>query len=232
VNHFRAVELAFYLLLAFEVVGLVFGLARSVANAFGKQLEIFSLILLRGAFEEFGILDEPVAWAQARGVGVRMLVAGAGALAIFVVLGVYYAAQRHPPLSSDARETRSFINAKKGVASFLLVAFVLLAVRAIAFGAHEFFESFYTILVFADVLVVLLSIRYSASYDVVFRNSGLALATVILRLALAAPSGWNAALGTAAALFALGLTYAYNRLGPVLRRARETAAPAREAGRP
>src|SRR5512144_3272009 len=46
-NHFHAVQAAFYLLLAYEVLGLVFGLARSVSNATGKQLEIFSLILLR-----------------------------------------------------------------------------------------------------------------------------------------------------------------------------------------
>ncbi|HEY6106797.1 MAG TPA: hypothetical protein VIV59_12490, partial [Anaeromyxobacteraceae bacterium] len=45
-NHFHAVQVAFYLLLAYEVLGLVFGLARSVSNATGKQLEIFSLILL------------------------------------------------------------------------------------------------------------------------------------------------------------------------------------------
>ncbi len=32
-------------------------------------------------------------------------------------------------------------------------------------------------LIFADVLVVLISLRYSASYHVVFRNSGLAVAT-------------------------------------------------------
>ena len=230
-NHFRAVEIAFYLLLAFEVVGLVFGLARSVSNAFGKQLEIFSLILLRGAFEEFGMLDEPFAWAQAKGVVLRMLAAGAGALAIFVVLGAYYAIQRHRPLSADVRETRSFIAAKKAVATALLALFAVLAARALLGVGSEFFESFYTVLVFADVLVVLLSVRYSASYDVVFRNSGLAVATVLLRLALSAPAAWNAALGVAAAAFALGLTLAYNRLGPVVRRvpAGEDGVSGREA---
>ena len=40
-------------------------------------------------------------------------------------------------------------------------------------------EPFYTLLVFADILVVLLSMRYSASYQVVFRNSGLAVATMV-----------------------------------------------------
>ena len=37
-SHFHAVQVAFYLLLGYEVIGLVFGLARSVANAAGKQV--------------------------------------------------------------------------------------------------------------------------------------------------------------------------------------------------
>src|SRR5262245_48905071 len=61
-NHFFAVGLAFSLLLAFEVVGLAFALSRSISTAAGKQLEIFSLILLRHSFEEFGHLPEPISW--------------------------------------------------------------------------------------------------------------------------------------------------------------------------
>jgi hypothetical protein len=76
-----------------------------------------------------------------------------------------------------------------------------------------FFESFYTVLIFADVLVVLISLRYNASYRVVFRNSGLAVATVLLRLALAAPPPWAGALGLGAVLFALVLTVVYDRFG-------------------
>jgi len=225
-SHFAAVELAFYLLLAFEVVGLVLGIARSVSNAAGKQFEIFSLILLRHSFEEFGQLGEPLAWDSARVAVLRMLADGFGALAVFVLLGFYYAAQRHRPLSTDLRETRSFIAAKKLLSLVLVGVFAFLAGGAVLRERAEFFESFYTILVFADVLVVLLSLRYSTSYAVVFRNSGLAVATVLLRLALAAPAFANAALGIAASAFALGLTLAYNRLAPVL--VREAAAPPAE----
>jgi len=219
------VEVAFYLLLAFEVVGLVFSLSRSVTAAAGKQIEIFSLILLRHSFEEFGHLDEPVTWEGARESVVHMVANGFGALALFVVLGFYYAAQRHRPISDDAKETRGFVAAKKAIALVLVGVFGVLAVRSLAGAGGGFFESFYAVLVFADVLLVLVSLRYSASYHIVFRNSGLAVATVLLRLGLSAPVYWNAALGLAAALFALGLTLAGNRFAPVLRRV-----PERESG--
>jgi hypothetical protein len=62
--------------------------------------------------------------------------------------------------------------------------------------------------------MVLISLRYSASYHVVFRNSGLAVATVLLRLALTAPPPWSGLLGVVALVFALGLTLAYGRIAP------------------
>jgi len=213
-GHFLAVELALYLLVSYEVVGLVLGIARSVSNAAGKQFEIFSLILLRHSFEEFAYLGEPVVWEAARLPVLRMLSNGFGALAIFVLLGFYYRAQRHQPLTGDARDRASFVAAKKLVALVLLGVFAWLGVGA-AFGARpSFFEPFYTVLVLADVLLVFLSLRYSSAYHVVFRNSGLAVATVLLRLGLAAPAFFNAALGIAAALFAVALTLACNGLGP------------------
>jgi hypothetical protein len=225
-GHFVAVELALYLLLAYEVVGLVFGIAKSVSNAAGKQFEIFSLILLRHSFEEFANIGEPVAWEAARLPVLRMLSNGFGALAIFVLIGFYYRAQRHPPITHDARDRASFVAAKKLVGLVLLAMFAWLGVRrALGVQGPSFFESFYTVLVLADVLLVFLSLRYSAAYHVVFRNSGLAVATVLLRLALAAPAFYNAALGIAATLFALALTLAYGRLGPASEPAAGREAP-------
>lgn len=220
-NHFRAVELAFWLLLAYEVVGLVLGIARSVANAAGKQFEIFSLILLRHSFEEFGYLDEPLVWEGARDAAFRMVANGFGALLVFVVLGFYYALQRHRPITEDQRDNQHFIDAKKAIALVLLVIFAIVSVSAVKDEGKGLFETFFTVLVFADILVVLISLRFSGSYHVVFRNSGLALATVLLRVALSAPPYYNAGLGLAAALFALGLTLAFNRFAPVLHPAGE-----------
>jgi hypothetical protein len=63
---------------------------------------------------------------------------------------------------------------------------------------------------------VLLSLRYGNAYHVVFRNSGFAVATVMIRLALAGPRYIDAALGVGAALFAIGVTLVYNYVSPVL----------------
>lgn len=223
-NHFHAIELAFYLLLAYEVTSLTFAIAGSVTTAAGKQFEIFSLILLRRSFEAFAGLDEPIRWPQAQEAVLHMVADAVGGLLLFVGLGFYYALQKHRPLSADVHDRERFIAAKKVIALLLIATLVILGVRSgwgvvTALHPTSFFEAFYTVLIFADVLVVLISIRYSTSYHVVFRNSGLAVATVLLRLALSSPSPYTSVLGVAGIVFAIGLTFAYERFAPVLKRA-------------
>lgn len=214
-NHFFAVDIAFTLLLLFETVALVFSLARSVANSVGKQFEIFSLILLRQAFKGFTVVREPVDWAQVGRAVPHMLADAAGALAVFVALAAFYRMQHHAPITPDSRERTSFVAAKKAVAVLLLAGFVAVGAydfRELLAGreAVPFFEAVYTVLILADILLVLISLRYSSTYHVVFRNSGFAAATVFMRLALTAPPYVNAGLGLAACLLALGVTAAYN----------------------
>jgi hypothetical protein len=214
-NHFHAVYLAFGLLLIIEVIGLVFALVKSVSDSVGKQFEIFSLILLRNSFKEFVHFDEPIHWLQVSEPVYHILSYATGALLIFLATGIYYRIQKHNPITKDPNEQTSFIAAKKLISLLLLFAFVgigiYLNLRFILFGENfNFFNLFYTILIFTDILLVLVSIRYCSTYKIVFRNSGFALVTVVIRLALVAPPYYTELLGIGAVMFALGLTLVYN----------------------
>jgi hypothetical protein len=77
------------------------------------------------------------------------------------------------------------------------------------------FEEFYTMLVFSDILIVLISLRYSSNYIIAFRNSGFAVSTVLIRLALIAPVTMTAVLGVIAMLFNLGVLLAYTTNLPI-----------------
>jgi hypothetical protein len=220
-NHLAAIYVAFTLLLLIEVVGLVFALSRSVADAVGKQFELLSLILLRKAFLEVAHFPEPIVWAQVAPAVPRVAADVAGALLIFVVLGFYYRSQRHLPITTLVDDGSSFVAVKKALAVGLLAALVLLGAhdgwRFLVLGQKErFFETFYTLLIFTDVLIVLVSLRYSVQYRVVFRYGGFAATTVLIRMALTAPPYVNAAIGVGAALYALALTLAYNAFAGVL----------------
>lgn len=218
-NHLVAIEWAFTMLLVLEVVGLTLALSKSVTIAVGKQLEILSLILLRNTFKEISHLDEPLVWSQVEPALIPMVSSALGALAIFVVLGFFYRARRSHPLSGQAGERSRFILAKKLIALLLLAGFALIVFYDLGdyllHGSPEaIFEKFYTLLIFTDVLLVLISLRYSSGYLVAFRNSGFAVVTVLIRLALIAPPLLGAALGAGTAIFALGIIYTYNSFMP------------------
>jgi hypothetical protein len=216
VRHFYAVDTAFTLLLLLEVVSLIFSLSHSFSDSLGKQFEIFSLILLRETFHGFKEFGEPIAWENVRAGLLPMASDAAGALAVFLLLGAFYRAQRHRPITSDSGEQRDFVATKKVIGLLLFAALAVIAAvdaHRYAAGLETFsvFAGFYTVLIFSDVLIVLVSLRFSTTYAVFFRNSGFTVATVFIRLALAAVPPWNAALGVGSALFSLGLTLAYNR---------------------
>jgi len=217
-NHFVAIDVAFTLFLVVELIGLVVGLATSVADTAGKQFEVFSLILLRRSFKELVAFDqEPIQWTFETGrEAVQFVVVDAvGALLIFLTLGLFYTLQQHHPITHTRSEQRRFVSQKKLVANVLLLILaglgVYAVVKPVAVGGEVlFFNTFYTVLIFSDVLIVLISLRYSSTYYVVFRNSGFATATVMIRLALAGPRYLGTALGVAAALFNVGVAAAYS----------------------
>ena len=218
-SHFYAVDAALTLLLFFEIISLTLSLARSVSASLGKQFEVLSLILIRQAFKHLAGFQEPVEWVQVKSAVLDMLALAAGAVAIFVILGLYYRLQRHRPLTGDAERIASFVAGKKLISLSLLLIFAVIGFWVLAKefsggAAAPYFEYCYTVLIFNDVLLVLLSLRYSSVYSFVFRNSGYALATVFMRLALTAPPRISALLAVTAALYALGLTLAYNAFYP------------------
>ena len=215
-SHFAAIGVAFTALLLVEAVGLVLALADSVAGSVGKQFELFSLILLRDAFKALGSLGEPVVWASAEPAVREALADSAGALLVFAGVVLFGRMQRHRLITADGDEQARFVAAKKAIALGLLVAFAVAGVddlRRYATGAdpYPFFDSVFTALIFADVLLVLVSLRYTSAYAVVFRNAGFALATVVLRIALVAPVLPGVGLGVAATAFLVALAWLYNR---------------------
>ena len=216
-SHYQAINIAFTLVMGMEVVSLIFTLPCSVSRALGKQFEILALIFVRNSFKELSLLPEPIALTDQVEVLLRILADGGGALGIFALLGCY----SHLLLKSQDTVPPGpvrdrFVAAKKGVALSILVVFAGMVFFGAWFlvsgrGLFPFFPNFYTVLIFSDILLVLIAQYYLPEFRGVFRNSGYALATLLIRLSLAAPPFYNVLIGVASALFAVSLTWVYNR---------------------
>ncbi len=214
-SHYYAVNLAFSLVLIIEVIHLVFTVPCSISRAVGTQFEILALIMLRGAFKELANFPEPITILGHMESVNRILAASFGALAVFALLGLYRRISR-PEEEIKKDILFRFVAAKKIVALTLLGIFIWMGLQEalLTFQGHkglEFFPDFYTVLIFADILLVLIAERYQPKFRSVFRNSGFVLATLLIRLALSAPPYYREVLGLASAIYALALSITYNR---------------------
>jgi len=217
-NPWEAINLAFTLILALELLSLVFAISCSLSRALAKQFQILGLILLRNAFKELTHLHEPVHiavdWQAILNIGIL----GAAALGIFICLGLYHRLPQ-PTHRLDSNIRMRYVLAKKMLGISLLVIFIYTGLDALwhLFSTGQsanFFEHIYTVLIFADVALVLIAQRYMQSFHATFRNAGFVLATLLIRIALGTPPPWDALIGVCAALYALALTWAITRFDP------------------
>lgn len=217
-SHFSAIEAAFTVVLILEVISLIFTIPCSFSRSVGKQFELLALILMRNAFKELSHFPEPINFAGNEEAILRILSDGFGALLLFALLGIYYLIQgKKQEEMTKSIDLFSFVAAKKGLALLLLGAFSYMGLRSgwltlIGREHTDFLHDFYTLLILADVLVVLISQCFQPGFYAVFRNTGFALSTVIIRIALAAPPFYNVLLGLAASLFAISLTVISRKL--------------------
>lgn len=218
-NHFHAINLAFTLILGMEVVSLILSISCSLSRSLGKQFEIMVLILLRNAFKELAYLPEPVNLAMGMEPVYRIAIAATAALAIFICLGFYHHLRSKQNYIKSPQERMLYVISKKLIALTLLGLFFGIAMRdawSFLTTGHEppFFETIYTVLIFADITLVLIAQRFMPSFHAVFRNSGFVIATLVMRLSLSATSPWDSIASLFAALYVLGLTWATNRFTP------------------
>ena len=210
-NRFFAVHAAFTVILVLEVISLIFVLPCSFSRSLGKQFEILSLILIRNAFKELSFFSEPLIYQGNEEKVLHILANGFGALLIFALLGVYYKIQKRSEEDGRHIDLYGFVASKKGISLVLLFSFLLMggssAYQTLSGIEHpDFLHGFYTQLILTDILIVLVSQCFHPSAKMIFRNSGYALSTLMIRIALIAPVYCNVLLGGAAIGFAILLS--------------------------
>ncbi len=213
-NPFFAIEISFTLLLILELLSLIFVLPKSVSNSVGKQLELLSLIFIRAAFKEFSHISD-FSWDSMGTPVVNMLFYAFGALIIFVILGFTYKLQLHTPITNIEDDNRNFIQSKKLLALFLLISFFIIGIYDLKelFSSGNYlhsFHTFYTILIFSDIIIVLIALRYTLNYYKIFRYSAYVVATIFIRISLSIKPYYDVIIGIIAAIFVLFLTLSYN----------------------
>ena len=189
----------FSILLTYETYQLIRTLPSSFSNSVGKQYEVVTLLVVRDVFKrlaDFGTDDE---WAIDGELGLILLECMAFLILFFTALSYRRSSDVSDISRVDDDELDSFVHSKRIISLMLFVAFIGMAV--FSFGTWSlavidgeggvdreiFFSDFFTILILADILILLLSYRFTVDFANLARNTGFILSTVILRVAISAP---------------------------------------------
>ncbi|HCH63649.1 MAG TPA: hypothetical protein DFR83_12660 [Deltaproteobacteria bacterium] len=216
----------FSFILFFEVLQLVLTLPASMTVSLGKQFEIVSLIILRGVFKDVAKFDALASIGRQQDALTDILWNMGGGVGMFALVAAFYhVSLRSPrptvvrPLGTLPARVANFVAHKRTLAMMLAALLFILAaghLGAWCLDRYEvlvlghtsvldvdriFYLDLFTVMVFVDVAVLLLSMELDSAYPMVFRNAGYVIATILLRFSLSLDTPWAVALALLAVLF-------------------------------
>ena len=232
-NYLAALYTPFSFVLFYEVLLLILSIPESTTRSIGKQYEILSLIVIRNVFKDIAEFESVADLTQQLDDFVAVLLDMGGGLLMFLLVAVFYHVNGRRPRRVEADPGHAerllvFIGRKKVIALILSVLLFGLAawnltlwsaeVFSVArFGAVPtidvrtiFYLDLFTIMIFADAVILILSLLLSSHYELVFRNAAFVVSTILLRFSLAVQKPYDVELGLTSIAFGVLVLLIYN----------------------
>ena len=230
-NYLTAISTPFSFILFYEVLTLIAALPASTTRSIANQFEIVSLIFIRDVFKDIAIASQLVTGHRLAHDALPVFLDMWAGLLMFLLVAIFQhvALQRvRPPGTPDrARGLRRFIAQKKVVAIGL--AMLLLAMATYNFGvfaihtyrnlttgqsmpgpATTFYNDLFTVMIFTDVLILILSLVVSGQYEMVFRNAAFVVSIILIRFSLTEGYPYGAPLALVAMVFGILTLLVFN----------------------
>ena len=186
----------FSILLVYEVYQLIRTIPDSFSSSVGKQYEIATLLVVRDILKRLSEVESTDGWEISSDLGF-LLVECAAFLALFYTSLTYFRMSDNSTKSGDmSGDIAVFVESKRLVANFMLIVFLLTAaysfftwIASVQDGGGSvsrviFFLDFFTFLILADILILLVSYWFYTDFGNLARNTGFVLSTVIIRVAI------------------------------------------------
>ena len=188
----------FSILLAYEVYQLIRAIPESFSTAVGKQFEIVTLLVVRDIFKRLSELEFSGDWTVDSEL--KLIIIECFTFIILFTTSLIYRANSNTDAKVDFKDSDllNFVQNKQKIAVVLLATYLVVAMFSfsnwiISVGEGDgsvtreiFFLDFFTILILADILILLISYGYSTDFTNLARNTGFILSTVVLRVAIGA----------------------------------------------
>ena len=224
-NPISALYTPFSFILIYEAFLLIYYIPRSFTTAVGKQYQIMSLIVIRKIFKDIPLVDLNANWIE-NADNQQLIFDLVGVLIIFFLIYLFKITKERLPIKPVSEKLDRFIASKKLVSIVLLP--ILFSICIVSFvnwyngvfieeSFNEnlnnlFFNEFFTILILADVFILLLSFQYTERYSQLIRNTGFIISTILLRLSFSVSGLTSILLIISGIVFGLLILLIYNAI--------------------
>ncbi len=232
-NTISAIYTPFSFILVYEVYLLIYYLPKSITTYISKQYEIISLIIIRRLFKDLSELTFSNNWFNIK-YDLQFTYDLIASVLLFILIYQFYVQNKkryrtENISASKAESISTFIKIKKVIATLLVPALFIAAIYSFfhwimsVLSPSEvgsitlkninniFFEQFFSMLIIADVILLLFSFFHTDEFHKVIRNSGFIISTILIRLSFAATGLLNTALIISAVVFGLVILIIHNQ---------------------
>ena len=224
-NPISALYTPFSFILVYEAFLLIYYIPRSFTTAVGKQYQIMSLIVIRKIFKDIPLVDLNANWVE-NSNNQQLIFDLVGVLIIFFLIYLFKITKEKLPIKPVSEKLDRFIASKKLVSIVLLPILFTICIFSFVnwFNGvfieesfndnlnNLFFNEFFTILILADVFILLLSFQYTERYSQLIRNTGFIISTILLRLSFSVSGLTSILLIISGIVFGLLILLIYNAI--------------------
>ena len=222
IDPISAIYTPFSIILVYEIYLLVVNLPRSFTTSVSKQFQIISLILIRRIFADIPKIDLKANWLNTQ-ENIQLIYDVLGVLIIYFLIFLFNKGRLRLPKKPINPNIQSFVASKKVVSLILLPILIITSLISVYHWIYGliylqitsdinsiFYNEFFTILILADVLILLLSFQYTERYSQLIRNTGFVICTILIRLSFGVSGLTNVLLIISSVAFGLVILTIYN----------------------
>tara|TARA_A100001011_G_scaffold278663_1_gene288474 strand:+ start:4676 stop:5563 length:888 start_codon:yes stop_codon:yes gene_type:complete len=222
IDPISAIYTPFSIILVYEIYLLVVNLPRSFTTSVSKQFEIISLILIRRIFADIPQIDLNAHWLNTP-ENLQLVCDVFGVLILFYLIFLFNKGRSKLPKKPLNPNIQGFVTSKRAVSLILLPILIVTSFFSAYSWIYElmsnntstdinsiFYNEFFTILILADVFILLLSFQYTERYSQLIRNTGFVICTILIRLSFGVYGLTNVILIISSVAFGLLILTIYN----------------------
>jgi hypothetical protein len=230
-NPISAIYTPFSIILYYEIFLLIFYLPRSFTTSILKQFEIISLILIRRVFYDIPKLDlNSSNWFESSN-NLQLTYDIITILILFFLIYLFSYVKSKIKTTKAIKKVNSFIDSKKIISIVLVPVMIILFIysfyqlylseinsnysTSFYFVNEVFYTTFFSILIIADVFILLLSFIYTERYSQIMRNTGFIICTILIRLSFSSSGLTNLLLIISSVTFGLLILKIYSLMNEI-----------------